>query len=768
MEPSKTSPSSSNPDRDPPPANAQPHRKPRTRARISAACVRCQKRKIRCDGVLPACSGCQKAGVRCVDGGTSREIPRNYLTDLEARVAWLESIVRDRCPDVDLASGPGRPLRAHASALDRGQSSSRQASQESPDETSPHEITEQMSLVSISGGSDLRYLGPSSGLFFTKFVLAGLAHVADIETVNLRGSTCKDDDALLPGDLVDLQAKDFPNDKRQTLFLTQIYFDSVHLQFPFLHEPSHHAIIDKLYNGETLDPLEEFHAFMVLAIGATIYGRRSRRHMLGEGYYASALQRLDIVFRTPSLVTCQCLLLLEMYTLHDPSSGLNIWTLHYHSLASCLELGLHRDVRSAHHFNPLQVELRTRIFWCTYSVNRQLCTIMGRPLGFFDEQCELRIPKDVNDDELTEEGVRPSARPPGSLTTMTSAIHLFKWARLCSEIKTVIFCTDRNYPPYVSPAITDMTAWRTDVISRLRKWRQEIPRHAEGERTHYLNDLCEIRYHELMMLILRPNPVFQKPTKASLCECFSSAIACSKLYAKLYAENQLRYGWLTVHSLFLCIMTIFYCVWTPDGIADQVNFDCLTASLKAASDILSATGEYWPEAKRSRDVLDRIFSATMRRFAPRQEFPKMQPLLSSPNSQSGSTGLSESTSISPQTASSTYGDGMLAPGDGVVSSETFDGLLPHGDGLLPPADPALASHGLSMADLTPAMSADFPPYPTTTLDSFMTTDWLSYFMNAEDFGSMNMDTNMGGFGGLDLTTDLSGWYQGDMSVLGEM
>lgn len=49
MEP-RTSPSSSNPDRDTQPASftAQAaHRRARTRARISAACVRCQKRKIR-------------------------------------------------------------------------------------------------------------------------------------------------------------------------------------------------------------------------------------------------------------------------------------------------------------------------------------------------------------------------------------------------------------------------------------------------------------------------------------------------------------------------------------------------------------------------------------------------------------------------------------------------------------------------------------------------------------------------------------------------
>jgi hypothetical protein len=36
--------------------------------------------------------------------------------------------------------------------------------------------------------------------------------------------------------------------------------------------------------------------------------------------------------------------------------------------------------------------------------------------------------------------------------------------------------------------------------------------------------------------------------------------------------------------------------------------------LKAASDILSTIGEYWPEARRYRDVLSQMSSATLRPF----------------------------------------------------------------------------------------------------------------------------------------------------------
>lgn len=197
---------------------------------------------------------------------------------------------------------------------------------------------------------------------------------------------------------------------------------------------------------------------------------------------------------------------------------------------------------------------------------------------------------------------------------MSSAIHLFKAARFNSEIKCVLYCVERNFPPYTRLAVTDAVGWRTDIINRLEEWRQRIPQHPDGSAHHHLNILCEIKYHELVMLILRPNPRLQQPGRGSISQCFASAMDCCKLYHQLYVTKALHHGWMSIHSLFLCVMVMFYCVWTPQGVADDANVDCLMRSLKASSDVLSAMGEYWPEATRSRDILDRVSNATVRRF----------------------------------------------------------------------------------------------------------------------------------------------------------
>ncbi|KAF4832909.1 Aspyridones efflux protein apdF [Colletotrichum tropicale] len=233
------------------------------------------------------------------------------------------------------------------------------------------------------------------------------------------------------------------------------------------------------------------------------------------------------------------------------------------------------------------------------------------------------LPLDVGDEQLKLDQLKPrqELEPP---TNVTSAIHLFRLARFNSEIKCVLYCVDRQYPPYTQPMVVDAESWRVDILSRLRQWKHNIPRHPEGSPGHYISTLCEIKYHELTMLILRPSPRIQNPDKASLRECFQSALTCTELYHSLYVANSLQYGWLSIHSLFLCVMAMFYCVWKPSEIVKEEDFDTVIRALKVASDILSAIGEHWPEAKRSRDILDRISTATIRRFT--QHLNKRGPL----------------------------------------------------------------------------------------------------------------------------------------------
>ncbi|CAD0094397.1 unnamed protein product [Aureobasidium mustum] len=58
-------------------------------------------------------------------------------------------------------------------------------------------------------------------------------------------------------------------------------------------------------------------------------------------------------------------------------------------------------------------------------------------------------------------------------------------------------------------------------------------------------------------------------------------------------------------------VTAFFCIWTCPSVAQDAVIDELVSDLRAASNILSATGEHWPGAKRSRDILDELSHRTI-------------------------------------------------------------------------------------------------------------------------------------------------------------
>ncbi len=634
----------------------------------------------------------------------------------------MESVVRENLPSIDLsrtATDQSNDLRNHRiNHLDKPTSQDDGPQDKFPqDDESLLEITDQVGLVSVSTGADLRYLGPSSGLFFTRFVLTGLGR--KIQAKDLSLSDSMNSIPSVPMDLLEIQPSDLPLAQKHAIWLSASYFETVHVQYPFLHEPTFLDTVRKMYDHIEVGLMAEFQVFMVLAIGATVLSRRAKVQLSAEGYCASAMKRIDGVFQKASLAGVQSILLLQMYTLHNASSGLSLWILHYHALACVIELGLQRKIQVSE-LSAFEQEMRTRVFWSTYTIDRVLCTLMGRPLGIMDEQCDLRVsrsnlwkhseltallklPLDIDDADLGSHQQR-SGRVKGPLTKMSTAIHLFKLATFISEIKCVLYCVDRIYPPYTTPATTDLVKWKEDMLGRLRQWKKDIPQHPQGSPLHCTNILCDVRYHEVIMLLCRPNPRIQHPSKTSIRECFSSAIECGNLYHKLYATSTLQYSWLSINSLSLCVIVMFYCVWAPQGLADEVDFESLVRALRFTSDVLSALGEYWPEAKRSRDVLDRISTATMRRF----------------------------TQNSKETARTDRGSSRAQKVDNVSPTSNLEQRMDvFGTTTVPRTLSELQFENGG------AVNGTYPSTYVGQADSFMSNDIFSYFMGSE--GNMNIN-----------------------------
>ncbi|KAI1735908.1 fungal-specific transcription factor domain-containing protein [Xylaria scruposa] len=615
----------------------------RNTPRTGLSCRRCQKRKIRCNGELPRCHSCAKVGVDCEDGESlkARALPRAYVSSLCSRIEWLESLVRVRCPDVNLeCDGPrvvDPPPNRGGTELENDDSSNIEtpdrssielptvqpdvavlasvddtictrepeaATTEYPEtnaETSaiPSNVglSHEIGLVSLGANRDPRYIGPSSGYVFCKLMLAASSRVGKLmKTIDPTPSVAP----YLRELVVETQGP-ISITKHQAVNLCQTYFDIIHVQYPFLHHPTFLRLLQHFFEDEVQNDIAGFQIYMVLAISATIVSRLHKIPLFGERYYMTAMQYFEKIQMESSIQGLQCILLLLIFAMHSPTVKLDVWCLNYQCIASVLDLGLQRAVTTHSGISRLDQEMRTRIFWVVYTLDRTIATMMGRPIGLRDEACDFRIPADLSDTDL-ESGASISSL--GTPTHLTYAIHLFKLAKINSEIKYVANSVNADAPNYAYPAIIDINAWQKEVLLRLDQWVASVPA-AQGT-NDYSRTILLLRYHSVRMLLLRPSPNIPRPDQQALRQCYSSAEESIRLFNELYKKNLLVQNWITFHSTVLSTITMFYCILSVPSIATTLEVEDFISNVRAGLSVLGAVGEHYSGAKRSRDILDEL------------------------------------------------------------------------------------------------------------------------------------------------------------------
>ncbi|ORY61617.1 fungal-specific transcription factor domain-containing protein, partial [Pseudomassariella vexata] len=604
-------------------------------SRIKLACSRCQKRKIKCDGQVPACSSCKKTGAICSGGNTSRD--RLYVNSLWNRVRWLESALEGLSPDFDFSQAPpvgsGQPEESQTqnggtvnldpitpnrhggdTTINTGDlttvSNGNQVSTPAGDaDQSNAERVHDIGLVSVGAGHDLRYVGPSSGYAFAKLLLKVTGVPAPRgNSLQQKRRDLAPSDALTAAQALRITPSPLPAKLEHSVQLSSVYWETMHPQYPFLHQPTYLKRLEHVYGSPEPRPVYKFQTFMVLAISATVLSHRYKTVLSAEGFAASALEAFEKTQVEGSLEGIQCLLLLIVYALVNPSTRLNAWYLNYLCISAVLDLGLQRDVRG--NLSLLTREMRTRIFWVVYSLDRSLATALGRPIGLRDEACDLRLPLDIDDDQLLDPNATPrqfGTNPMG----ITNAIHLIKLAHLNSEIKYIGHSISNKTPSYCYPVVTDLEAWQSNMQSRLDQWAVELSQHCPSR---YLTQVATLRYHEARILLLRPSPANISPAAAALRTCHVSASAVVRITLEMYREDLLVYSWPAMHTLFLATITMLYCVCAVPDLSEEAAtaVEAVQMQLQAVSNILSSAAETWPDARRSRDVLDEVGTATIR------------------------------------------------------------------------------------------------------------------------------------------------------------
>lgn len=587
----------------------------------------------------------------------------------KARIEWLEDIIRREMPAVDLNEGPRVvSYPEHVVSIETGDSASpssppRRQKRPAAADASNNLQTERAQSISMSLGmlslnsdsSQKHYLGSSSGLLFADLIGASPSSEtsADIATPisSQLDAGRAEVSSMHHAGLHSLLAKELPA-REDASKLVSVYLQWIHPDFPVLERESLQSALNALYdalpflpegrplpggwpsttpqfrwNGRIVDvqdpsnevvPLSNvaFILFMVFNIGAIVQVRSRCYEHPPDRFYRTAKMFARDCFSEINLSSIQGEVLLMVHSMLTPGE-MNLWTLLHIAWAHCVELGIHREPTSIEKDEEAEQEVKRRVFYTIYGLDRSISTIQGRPLGFRDETFDLRMPSRLGSDEAL-----PEDEFPGTFDAAVTEYIRYQFLidRVISEVKLLF---------YHLPKKTADSAWSiwpqhpSSHKERLESALYEIcmaftsnaffSRTIHDQRTQIFLAKLTIKYHMSLILLHQPSQVIRQPASSALRTCFTSALTVLDSYQKLSDLRALHYGWREVQHIFAAGATVVYSFWTCEAVRREADAGGLSKRLRVATRLLTLGGEWWGSVKRGLDVFGAVADSTVQR-----------------------------------------------------------------------------------------------------------------------------------------------------------
>ncbi|KAF2795042.1 hypothetical protein K505DRAFT_348880 [Melanomma pulvis-pyrius CBS 109.77] len=556
-------------------------------AHTLTACCRCRTRKTRCDPGLPRCGPCERTNSHCeyYDPTKSQKIPRNYVVHLQHKVRDLEKQLAD---------------------LERDDV-----------EPDPEDVMRGAAAVRIQETDETKFLGPSSGITITRLVMQLAKQFTDSKSISeivpdSRAKSIKatfDEEDKKPTSKVyplisDVAAEELPN-RDLTNLLVQLFYSKVHPMYPMFHEPTFTQDVEDVYSGST-DPYQNFCLRMVIAI--SLQKMDTQYAGLADSYYLAALKYFEGAIKPMNIKTLQCFALIAGYSLLTPTRTAVYYIIGL-GVRLCQALGLHEEktITRGHGgrpADPLEVDMRRRLFWSLITMDFGLAHSLGRPSHFATRRdhidvgyCEL-----VDDVYITKGGIRPA--PQASLKKWI-AIHFFKMRMLQLEIRRKLYQRKRSEPK------DDQDPWFAEMQNKMCAWRDTSPEMDGGSG---LNKVWFIgRYNTMVVFLFRPSPQVPRPSLQAAVQCYDACEYNIHMTRKQIETKSVDLTWIFTQSIFMAINTM---LWTLSysEIRRIHHREEVERHLQVALESIDLSSERWPGVSSALQLYRNLISACMKIF----------------------------------------------------------------------------------------------------------------------------------------------------------
>ncbi|KAG0343399.1 hypothetical protein BG005_002434, partial [Podila minutissima] len=571
--------------------------------------------KVRCDGLQPSCTNCTTFGFQCTfnDSAKKRGPPKGYIEALENRLHRMESLLGglvqgdrakvdldnwrdDHDDDVDSVDSawpvsPDVTFQRRAFSELNGDSPVRDVSRQSTirstselddleedlqlhdseEEELPFDrharekinsLSESLDNMTLDDGGFIRYLGNSSGidLLQRNQMLKNGYLMVPLRLREHREWMFQKEAAIAR---LEMEMPLPPRDLAEHLI--DCYFSYVHPNLPIIHKPT---FMRQYRNSDPSKrpPAVLLHAMFAIAsrfsTNPEITGRDPEA--FGDEYFDRAKRLVDLEYELPRQSSIQALLLMVNYRFTSAKSGGRVWVMLGMAIRMAQDLGMHRS-SARWHLPPLETEIRKRLWWACYVMDRWASACLGRPVGIDDNDCDVDYPCSMEQDWADADGNPVS---PGqdveqvkqkATLALTYFVETIKLAEIVGHILQRVYSakTRGHDRTMVSSTIVELD-------NNLTKWLLSLPSELKYDHKVDVKNLdrsvanIHLSYYSVLILLHRPHMTPTALTKSKLSEsmpslniCVSAANSITHLGERLAQDDCLRFAWsFTTYEVF--------------------------------------------------------------------------------------------------------------------------------------------------------------------------------------------------------------------------
>lgn len=516
-------------------------------------------------------------------------------------------------------------------------------------------------LIKFSENDESRFLGPSSGIAITRFVME-LAkqytknksikdivptHTAQEIKEKFDVESAKPTSKVYPL-ISSVAAPSLPSHDLMER-LIDLYMAKAQYMLPLLHEPTFRQEIQAVYGGST-DPKLNFQLRLVIAISMQ---RLDRQYAgLADSYYLAALPFLDAAVRRMDLASLQCFALIAQYSLLTPTRTASYWVVGI-AARLCQDLGLCEEStisQSAEcvRFNTLEVDMRRRLFWIITSMEYGLAHSLGRPscFGVSVDHINVKFFELCDDRYITPTGLLPGHHP---IMKKCISIHFLRMRLLQAEIRRTLYLKRRDVP------VSEEDPWFDYMLTKIDAWMAESPKNDEG--SGLSKEWFIGRRMTMIIFMYRPSPQIPQPSTDAAERCYEASTFLIALQKAQVEGTLVDITWIFTQAIFMALNTVLWSL-SFQAIRESHPKEEVMRHIQDALTAIDLCADRWPGVQSAKQLYEHLVLGCIRAYD--FEGPVSEKL-SPASTQDAASPLSQIFSYSPASSAQTSLAGPHSP-----------------------------------------------------------------------------------------------------------